>query len=307
MDYMIHERKESMFGIKTAVKNAIKRRLDSHFLGPNTLQYRYPAWRFRTQVEFEAACRASAQTVPIGPESLLACVLGNQKIILSTRDLNVSAHLAIEGFWESWISMAVVKHVKPGWRCIDVGANCGYYTLLLGNLVGPNGRVWAIEPNPIFAQPLRTSVALNGLKWAAIENCAVAGQVGTFRLSIPGGHHCGGTICDVPAAAESFEVQGRPLDDICAGEMVDFVKIDVEGAEEQVWAGMKKIRSHKSVKILLEYNANRHHDPAAFLRALGDDGFPLRFVDIDCEIKPVSIHTLVTDKVGQEWMLWLER
>src|SRR5262245_55807368 len=296
-----------MFGIKTAVKNAIKRGLHRHFLHPNTLRTRYPAWLFRTRVEFEAACQASAQTVPVGPDTVLACVLGNQKMILSTRDLNVAAHLAIEGYWEPWITLAVVKRVKPGWRCVDIGANCGYFTVLLGNLVGPTGRVWAIEPNPIFTQPLRTSVALNGLKWVSVENCAIADHTGTFRLSIPGGHHCGGTICEMPATAESYEVRGCPLDDICGDEPIDFVKIDVEGAEEQVWAGMKKVRSHPSIRILLEYNSNRHADPAAFLSALCDDGFHLQFVDIDCEIKPISIHQLVTEKFVQEWRLWLQR
>jgi FkbM family methyltransferase len=69
----------------------------------------------------------------------------------------------LDGYWEIWLTIFFARVIKPGMTIIDVDANFGYYTLLFGTLVGENGHVYAVEPNPQVGARLRCSVNLNGL------------------------------------------------------------------------------------------------------------------------------------------------
>jgi hypothetical protein len=58
-----------------------------------------------------------------------------------------------EGFWEPLVVGTLMGLVKPGNICIDVGANAGYLTILMGALVGDSGRVLSFEPNQARTKP----------------------------------------------------------------------------------------------------------------------------------------------------------
>ena len=74
------------------------------------------------------------------------------------------AHLLLDGYWEMGLTMHMARTVRAGMTAIDVGANFGYYTILLGALVGEGGHVFAVEPAPATAAMLRRSVELNGFQ-----------------------------------------------------------------------------------------------------------------------------------------------
>ena len=270
-----------------------------------------PAWVFADRFQFEAACERAVRILPIDNETAMVCVLGCQKMLISTRDLNVTAHMAFNGYWETWVTLAMIRHVKPGWKCADVGANCGYFTLLLGNLVGPAGHVWACEPHPKVGSLLKQSVALNGLAWAEVYAGAASDYTGTCTLKVPPGAASGGTIVPVPGMTPDFEtctVPVQPLDQICRGEKLDFVKIDAEAAEQSIWRGMKEIRAaNPAITVLMEFNAIRFPDPRGFLDEIEADGFALQFVNDEGDIEPATTDRLLTENFGSEWMLWLTR
>ena len=69
--------------------------------------------------------------------------------------------------WTAWMR----AHVEPGMQVVDVGANVGYYTVLLASLVRPTGRVIACEPDPGNAALLRRSVAENRFSHVATPRC----------------------------------------------------------------------------------------------------------------------------------------
>ena len=48
--------------------------------------------------------------------------------------------------------------IKPGYVCLDIGANVGYYATFLSDLVGLNGKVLAVEPVPLFARILKKNL-----------------------------------------------------------------------------------------------------------------------------------------------------
>lgn len=265
----------------------------------------------RGRDELEAYCQANVRICPVAGGVVVARVLAGPLLILDMRDLSISAHLAMSGFWESWITLAAARHVRSGSRCVDVGANCGYYTLLFASLVGPTGRVWACEPNPEVVRYLRQSVGLNGYgRVVEVVEAAIDDRNGPLQLHLPaeGSILAGsvGSVIPCHAGGRAVSVAGRTLDEVCGESPVDFVKIDAEGAELRVWNGMTELRrANPGLTVLMEFNSCRY-DATEFLRQVQDEGCALRFVDYDGEIRPVAAADLLAPREA-DWMLWLSR
>ena len=92
---------------------------------------------FMPRPEAEAEIRARVQTVYLGRQTVLSRVLGFNKMFLSTTDLGFSLHVMLDGFWEIWLTLFFARSVKAGMVALDIGANFGYYSVLLGAAVGP--------------------------------------------------------------------------------------------------------------------------------------------------------------------------
>jgi FkbM family methyltransferase len=77
----------------------------------------------------------------------------------------LAPRLVQNGLWEAWVTLALGRSIQPGFHCVDVGANYGYYTLLMAGACQRGGRVLACEPNSLLAQTyLPGNVALNGFR-----------------------------------------------------------------------------------------------------------------------------------------------
>ncbi len=173
--------------------------------------------------------------------------------------------------------------VKPGDVCFDIGAAAGLYTLELSKLAGPQGQVHSFEPVP-FAHPMLTRL-LGGRSSANVRHHAVALGVepGHGAMSVPVGPHgpvTGRSFLDVGAAGQGsnaefqgqigVDVEVQTLDGVCAAAeltRLDFIKIDVEGAELQVLKGGQASISRFRPALLVEIE-DRH---AARYRHSGGD------------------------------------
>jgi len=138
-----------------------------------------------------------------------------------------------------------LKAMPPGATALDVGANVGAYSILLGQWVGPSGKVFAFEPAPEPFDGLVRHVALNGLAHTveAIQ-MAVGGEDGTAALLVAG---TGGESRLVSGTSESdadatIDVPLTTIDAFCAerGLSPDFIKVDVEGFELSVLQGARE-------------------------------------------------------------------
>jgi FkbM family methyltransferase len=122
---------------------------------------------------------------------------------------------------------------------VDVGANVGLYTLWAARRLGEKGRVLALEPNPVVFARLVYNLALNGLedRVTALQ-CGAADREGAFDLHLDPTNLGGGSLTpEAGLEGEVIRVPCRPLLALLAEhrlERVDMLKIDVEGAEEQV-------------------------------------------------------------------------
>ena len=220
----------------------------------------------------EAAIRRRVQTAYLGKDTVLARILGRHKIFLRGSDRGFSCHLMLDGFWEMWLTQFVARQIKPGMTVVDVGANFGYYTLLFGDAVGETGNVIAVEPNPDTASFLQESVTLNGHGTRKhVVPHALGASTGQAWLYAPDGEPKNAALTDVRgrAGGRTVEVFVLPLDDIALQHAkIDLVKIDAEGGEVAIVAGMRGLIARDHPVIVLEFNAARYPSPGQFLDGL---------------------------------------
>ena len=148
------------------------------------------------------------------------------------------------------------RTIRPDMRVADVGANLGLYSLLLARLCGPAGRVFAFEPAAPMLAALRRNLAANSAPTVAVFSCAVGAAAGEGVLQ-PGAFNSGNTALGKTgdlAADPSRRVSIRSLDEALAGERLDFVKMDVQGWEGEVWQGMDGLlRANPRLTVYFEF------------------------------------------------------
>jgi FkbM family methyltransferase len=193
---------------------------------------------------------------------------------------------------------------------VDIGANSGYYTILFANNVGDAGHVLAVEPNPHAAGLLQRSVEINGYTGRTrVEKVACSdGSSTRARLIVPPTEPKNAHIvpdCG-PLDAESLETSCVTVDALCDGyDRVDFIKIDAEGSEERIFAGMARVLMRCRPIIVIEINIARYSDPVDFIGRLRAVYGELSYVSYDGHAVPITEDELLTRNVGQDWLVVL--
>lgn len=169
--------------------------------------------------------------------------------------------------------------LRGGDTFVDIGANEGWFSLLAARLLGPAGRVVAVEPQAEMRAVLARNLACNGCAAArrrplptdpgagagraavTIVPCALMGEAGAVRLHVAGAANPGATsIHGYQGELPTRRVDAIPLDALWSRERVGvarLVKVDVEGAEGEVIAGAEHTLASGLVHFLaLEYHTN---------------------------------------------------
>lgn len=182
--------------------------------------------------------------------------------------------------WEPRETQIVVEEVKEGDVVLDIGANIGYYTLLFARLVGDQGKVFAFEPDPVNFSLLERNVLINGYRNVTLIRKAVWNETGGLRLYLDDRHKGDHRVYDSHDGRESIVIDAVRLDDYfqdCSSR-IDFIKMDIQGAEAMAVDGMRLLlRRNRHVKLLTEFwpvGLKRCGiEPAVFLRMLLSWGF----------------------------------
>jgi FkbM family methyltransferase len=141
----------------------------------------------------------------------------------------------------------VEKVLRPGMTVVDAGAHHGLYSLLASKCVGENGTVVAFEPSPRECERLINNLRVNRNLNVWLLQCALGNQIGRAELFLGDGFQdwCNSLRpARVADPAQVVEVPLRRLDDMLAElgiEEVDFLKMDVEGAELSLLQGAPKL------------------------------------------------------------------
>jgi len=158
----------------------------------------------------------------------------------------VGKHLYYFGVWEPHLTGWFSRSIAPGDLVVDVGANVGYYSLLASRLVGPNGRVLAIEALPETCQRLRANLDRNGATNVRTINAAAWSRPERLKIFVRQEGASGATTlmsdwADRWQLRRQVEVEAAPLSTLIGEEdlgKVRLIKIDVEGAEWEVISEM---------------------------------------------------------------------
>jgi len=183
--------------------------------------------------------------------------LGGASFVCDLQD-TISREVCFTGRYEPQETQLALGLLESGMTVVDVGANWGYFSLIAAHCVGSAGRVLALEPHPRLSSMLAENVATNRL--SQIRPLAVAAGVGSGSRAFVGFDERGGNFGVSRAARDTergdFECATRAVDDLLdehSIEVVDLVKIDIEGAEADAIAGMiRGLSQHRYRYALLE-------------------------------------------------------
>lgn len=174
-------------------------------------------------------------------------------------------YVYLTGVYEPPTARVIAGLLRPGDSVVDVGANSGFFTLLASRRVGPRGRVSSFEPVPAMRQRLLDNIELNGMRNVRVHEVAVSDAEGVLPLfEGPEGHKGLSSLRPVANAVGCIEVRTVALDDLRETlSPIRLVKIDVEGAESRVLAGMARILEQDRPFLVIEITD-------AYLRSFGD-------------------------------------
>jgi FkbM family methyltransferase len=270
--------------------------------------------QIRNDPRYALECRVRSLTgaVYLGECQALCRVLGRYKMFVDTRDRGLGSHLLLDGYWEIWLTRLIARAVRPGMVCVDVGANLGYYALLMADLAGPQGRMLAIEPNPDVARLLQANLDVNGYGTRS-QVMAVAlgdGHAASGFLAIPHGEPKNAALIPGAAAghfagqAAVVEVPVLAFDSLAeAWPRIDIVKIDAEGAEDGILRGMAAMLRRDRPLLVLEFNAARPYDGHAVLAGLLEIYGAVHRLDSAHGVLPSSVGAVMAATDGEDQLL----
>jgi FkbM family methyltransferase len=159
---------------------------------------------------------------------------------------------------ESHVVRHLLEVLRPGDVVIDVGAYVGFFTILCARAVRPGGSVIAFDPVPDNCERIARSAAANGLDNATTEARALGDRIGSARLGVS--RETGGAASSTSSLeAPGTEVLTVPVETLDAYveraglARLDLVKIDVEGLEREVVAGMRAVLDRFRPRLVIEF------------------------------------------------------
>ena len=180
---------------------------------------------------------------------------GGQIMILNPSDQSyVSSSIATTGWIDLALTSLLRKVIKPGMRAIDVGANSGYYTLLLSRLVGSTGKVYSFEPEVSNLSLLRKNVAANKLENVQVIDAALSEVAGLVDLYGVDPSRPNEPSLVYSSGSTPSKVRSETLDHFWHDNgnlQVDFIKNHVRGGENLVLRGGRKLIEEQSPMIAM--------------------------------------------------------
>ena len=219
-------------------------------------------------------------------------------VVLNPTDPVVSGALHF-GVYEKAETRFFQSACRDGMTFLDVGANLGYYTALATRAVGPNGRVLAVEPDPDSFGYLEQTIAANAVGNVEAFPVAASDAPATLPLYISTDNRGDNRLYASGEDRPQVEVAARPLDALLREnkiETVDLIKIDVQGYEPKVIAGLREtIIASPNLTLLTEFwpqgITEAGGDAYEFLQTLRELGLTLHELQPDGSLAELTDDT----------------
>lgn len=195
------------------------------------------------------------------------------------------AEIAFTGIYEEALSRQIVELGREGGLLVDVGANAGYFSLLWAATNQAN-RVIAIEASPRNVPMLKANVEMNGCgNRITVLDVALGRSEGIMQFDLGPSHLTGWGGVAVSAGPNTVEVPLKTLDSLInSDELVELLKIDVEGADTWVLLGADKLLRSKRVRSIW-YEQNK---PRLRPLGIGDNDAQSYLESVGYRARPVS-------------------
>ena len=247
----------------------------------------------------------TAFSVQLTDDDAVRCTVGLVELFCDAADAAVTPGLR-SGSYEPHLTAVFERYCRPGMTVVDVGANLGYFSLLASKLVGPSGTVIALEPNSENCRLLLSSVRLNGMANVYLLPVAADEAPGWAYYATHVGSNGGLVDDDDLLSRFGTVVPTFRLDDL-VDHKVDFLKMDVEGAEGRVVHGATRIIEKDRPIVTTELKEEMlqrvsGRSVADYLGYFGDLGYLPTLLDKeDGAEKPYpSVPALLDDWVADE-------
>jgi len=192
----------------------------------------------------------------------------------------ISKTLAVYKSREDDMIQVIREELKPGMTVIDCGSNIGFYPLLEANILKNEGSIYAIEPDIRNYNVLKKNIEF--CQYRSILKpfqMAVSNQNGVSKMFVTEKSNLNKlsskddkTFSERHSVDSTVEVKTKTMDDFCNQENIipDFIRMDIEGFEVEVFQGMEKIfkTAKNGFMIFLELHPHAYSEERSFAREL---------------------------------------
>ncbi|MDD3739953.1 MAG: FkbM family methyltransferase [Bacteroidales bacterium] len=173
--------------------------------------------------------------------------------------------------------------INLGYNCIDIGANMGYYSYFLSKYSGPTGKIYAIEPVPLFCKIWEKNTSKTKFKNLTLFPFALGEKDSHVEMGTPminGILHHGMTKIITKNDSgfnKTFTVEMKNPENLFSEiQKIDFIKIDVEGYESIVVENMiETIRKHKP---LIQSELSGAENRLKVIKTITDLGYSVNYL-----------------------------
>jgi len=194
--------------------------------------------------------------------------------------------------------------IKSGNTVLDIGANIGYFALLESKIVGPSGKVYAVEPSPVNYQRLNENIKLNKFNNIETFNLALGDKNGQAKMFISSRSNWSRLIeIDMPDSInEVVDVDMLTVDEFLKDKQPpDLIRMDVEGYEINILKGMKDTLKNSNLKIFLEFHARAisKKDTNEFFDSLINNRFDVKYCFLNPSLDQNPFTALAYKHLGE--------
>ncbi|NLO19752.1 MAG: FkbM family methyltransferase [Ignavibacteria bacterium] len=193
---------------------------------------------------------------PSQPKNVISSIRAGIKMNLDIREY-IQSTLYLFGHYELPLMKYIEKNVKESQVVFDIGANVGFLTLTFSKQAKKNGKVYAFEPEPKNFKKLQENVLLNNFQNISLNNFAISSINDKLKLYLSDDNNFGThSLVNERNNSENYvNVDTVKLDDFVFQnniKKIDWMKIDVEGAELDVVNGAKKTLIDLKPNLIIE-------------------------------------------------------
>lgn len=233
--------------------------------------------------------------------------LGHQKYLALVSDVYI--RLIRNGFLKKkYPELFHLKQlIKPGFVCVDIGANVGYYSAFLSQYAGKTGHVHAVEPVELFAGIFSKNIANFGCGNVTLHHTALGGENKTIQMGTPvidGVFRHGLTKVIEGESAngmKTYDVQMRVPDELFAHlNRFDFLKCDVEGYEVHLMPHF--VKTIEKFKPIIQMEISTEENRQQIFSLFTPMGYKIYGL-VDGSLQPLSNSAAMTYESGDFYFM----